>query len=81
MYGDCAEPTAGTAINSRQVLQAGKRPVDIFPQKYDSERTVYAPRGLIAMLGGAMRLHFRGDHPDRRLFMETLRARCDHTRH
>ena len=35
---------------SRQVQRAGKKQVDIFPPKYGSERTVYAPQGLVDLL-------------------------------
>jgi integrase len=54
---------------SRQVQRAGKKQVDVFPPKYGSERTVYAPAGLIDMLAEHVRLFRPGDDPDRWLFL------------
>lgn len=49
-----------------QVVNGGG--VDIRPPKYGSERTVYAPEGLVNILSEHVRLHIPGDDLDRWVF-------------
>jgi integrase len=52
----------------RQVQRANGKQVEIRPPKYGSERTVYAPDGLIDMLSEHVRVYRPEGEPDRWLF-------------
>ena len=52
----------------RQVQWPGDGTAEIRPPKYASERTVYAPDGLLAVLAEHVRRFRPGDDPDRWLF-------------
>ena len=52
----------------RQVQRANGKQVEIRPPKYNSNRTVYAPDGLITMLSEHVRTQAPGDDPDRWMF-------------
>ncbi len=52
----------------RQVQRANGKQVEIRPPKYGSNRTVYAPDGLIELLSEHVRVQVPGDDPDRWLF-------------
>jgi integrase len=52
----------------RQVQRVNGAQVEIRAPKYGSERTVYAPDELIQTISEHIRLHRRGDDPDRWLF-------------
>jgi integrase len=52
----------------RQVQRANGGNVEIRPPKYSSERTVYAPDGLLTMITEHIRLHRPGGEADRWLF-------------
>lgn len=52
----------------RQVQRAGGGDVEIRAPKYGSERTVYAPAPLMAILAEHVRLYAPGDDPDRWLW-------------
>jgi integrase len=52
----------------RQVQWPGDGTAEIRPPKYGSERTVFAPDGLLAVLAEHVRCHCPGDDPDRWLF-------------
>ncbi|MDX1873996.1 site-specific integrase [Mycolicibacterium sp. 120266] len=54
----------------RQVQMVTGGGVDIRPPKYGSERTVYIPKDLVTILAEHVRLHARGDDPDRYLFTD-----------
>ena len=53
---------------SRQVQRANGGEVEIRPPKFGSERTLYAPDRLIAMLSEHIRLYRPGDEPNRWMF-------------
>jgi integrase len=53
---------------SRQVQRAEGHQVEIRAPKYDSERTVYLPDSLLALLSQHIAAHCGGDDPDRWLF-------------
>ena len=57
---------------ARQVQGSGAA-AEIRPPKYGSERTVYAPAGLISMLAEHVAEHRPGDDPDRWLFGDGTR--------
>jgi integrase len=52
----------------RQVQWPGDGTAEIRLPKYGSERTVYAPDGLLALLAEHIRVHRPGDDPDRWMF-------------
>jgi integrase len=52
----------------RQVQRANGKQVEIRSPKYGSNRTIYAPDGLIKLLSEHVRVHVPGDDPDRWLF-------------
>lgn len=52
----------------RQVQRANGKQVEIRPPKYNSNRTVYAPDGLIKLLSEHVRTQVPGDDPDRWMF-------------
>lgn len=52
----------------RQVQRENGNQVEIRPPKYNSNRTVYAPDGLIKMLSEHVRTQVPGDDPDRWMF-------------
>ena len=55
----------------RQVQRANGKQVEIRPPKYGSNRTIYAPDGLIELLSEHVRVQVPGDDPDRWLFPGT----------
>jgi len=52
----------------RQVQRANGKQVEIRPPKYGSNRTIYAPDGLIELLSEHVRVQLPGDDPNRWLF-------------
>jgi integrase len=52
----------------RQVQRANGKQVEIRSPKYGSNRTIYAPDGLIKLLSEHVRVQVPGDDPDRWLF-------------
>lgn len=52
----------------RQVQRANRKQVEIRPPKYGSNRTIYAPDGLIELLSEHVRVQVPGDDPNRWLF-------------
>ncbi|MDP7725097.1 site-specific integrase [Mycobacterium sp. TY814] len=52
----------------RQVQRVNGKQVEIRPPKYGSNRTVYAPEGLIQLLSEHVRVQVPGDDPNRWLF-------------
>jgi integrase len=52
----------------RQVQRANGKQVEIRPPKYGSNRTIYAPDGLIELLSEHVRIQVPGDEPNRWLF-------------
>jgi integrase len=52
----------------RQVQRANGKQVEIRPPKYNSNRIVYAPDGLINLLSEHVRTQVPGDDPDRWMF-------------
>lgn len=52
----------------RQVQRANGKRIEIRSPKYGSNRTIYAPDGLIELLSEHVRVHVPGDNPDRWLF-------------